>query len=64
MKSIIAIAGPARVMREQWRPDSDDGATFTPGHWATIEELNLEAGAETAVALDPGQSVKIWRDAE
>lgn len=57
-----------KMRREEWIPDADTGAGFTPGYWRTIEAEgaagDLTAVATAVLSLAPGESLSFWRDAD
>lgn len=56
---------PVKAQRETWKPQTDDGATFTPGAWADEGEVEtIEPGTSRSYTVDAGRSVKIWEDAQ
>lgn len=56
---------PVKAQRETWKPQSDDGSTFTPGAWADEGDVETIAqGTSRSYTVDAGQSVKIWEDAQ
>ena len=47
--------------KERWVPDSDDGASFTPGTWvADGAAFEVPAGEAHSQVLEEGQSIKFW----